>query len=1101
MKVYLFVISFALLWLGSTLDLKAQFDRERFGKNRLQHKELDWYFYSSNNFEVYYYDGGRENARMAIDYLENQFERITQMVGYVAYTKPKVYIYNSREDWLQSNLDLNENNYTVSGQTYFSKLLAEVPYTGKWATFKEELVYRTSKIIIEEMLYGSTIADAFQSNLINSFPDWFIDGAALYLAKGWDREMDDFVRHYLKENEQPRLYKLNSEQAELVGQSIWNFIVERYGKRYVSSILNLSRINRNEETSIANTLGKSFKEFIQQWRDYYVGLNENVLNTFESPDTEKIIASTSKGKPGAINDIKFSPDAKHLAYVENNNGKYKVKVRNLSTDREVTIYKGGHSSDDQEANFTSPVIAWRDTLNLTIATFKRGVTTLRMRSIDGSSQDKIFLRNITQVTSLDFAPNGTNMVLSAISNGRSDIYTLNIRGRGKKLTNDVFDNITPTFINDSTIVFASNKADLPDSVLTRTPDVRKLPEYFNLFRMDLGDSIVTSRLTNMNSVNYMPRVMNRNFVLHLSDQSGITNVMRLGLGSSVSSQVSAFDKSLESFDYAPSVNRWAYSYHDGIRSKLILEPYPNLDKFTPSIPRVQLEQAKKLNERISTRRIDNNAGEAPDEEKDQEKEASNTLPEEPVVQLDTLQPAAPQTGSINLDRLRFEREGGIDIENYQFDSVPEPVEEESLDNTTGRSDILDAFRQQSMQRRVTGPREYIPQFIANSLNTSFVVDPLRGFGISLNAKMTDLLDNHSFTGGLMTTMDFRSGSDIFFEYQYLKHRIDFRGRYDRKALVITEGDLTHQRYVLNKTELGISYPINVHSRVTLAPFFAKTQYFNLNSDSLIRGNGGIDNSFDVNYLGGKAEFVMDKTTLLGLYMEQGFKGKIGIIHYQGIDKSERSFSNAYLDLRNYQKIHKSITFATRLFAGSYFGNNPQRYLVGGMDNWLFNEFYQPPSNRPESSPIRNNDGVENSDILFAQFVDLRGYDYDEIRGKNVITFTAELRIPLFAYLSRGNIASNFIRNFQLVGFYDAGSSWDRSAPWERVNDQNTEVINTEGSPFKITLNNFNNPWLQSFGGGLRTVLLNYYVKFDVARPVRNYNVEETRFYVTLGYNF
>src|SRR5690606_40490691 len=70
-------------------------------------------------------------------------------------------------------------------------------------------------------------------------------------------------------------------------------------------------------------------------------------------------------------------------------------------------------------------------------------------------------------------------------------------------------------------------------------------------------------------------------------------------------------------------------------------------------------------------------------------------------------------------------------------------------------------------------------------------------------------------------------------------------------------------------------------------------------------------------------------------------------------------------------------------------------------------------------------------------LDLRGYDYDEIRGTNVITFTAELRIPIFSYLSRGNIASNFIKNFQLVGFYDAGSSWNDAAPWERVNDQNT----------------------------------------------------------------
>ncbi len=382
-----------------------------------------------------------------------------------------------------------------------------------------------------------------------------------------------------------------------------------------------------------------------------------------------------------------------------------------------------------------------------------------------------------------------------------------------------------------------------------------------------------------------------------------------------------------------------------------------------------------------------------------------------------------------------------------------------------------------------------------------MVDPLRGFGLGFTGKMTDLLDNHSFQGGVMTTLDFRSGGDIFFEYEYLKSRVDFKGRFDRKTIRLDESDITFQKYVLTKIEAGFSYPLNANARVSLSPFIARTQYFNLNSDSLISGQVPDQNQFTVNYVGGKAEFVFDRTQPLGLYSQTGFKGKIGYTQYQSINHKDRSFSNFYVDLREYFTIHKNIVLAGRLYAGSFMGNNPQTYMLGGMDNWLFNQSYRPPSNRPESSPIRNPTGVENSNILFADFVDLRGYDYDEIRGRNMITFTTELRIPVFSYLTRGNITSNFIRNFQLVGFYDIGSAWNDSAPWERINDQNTEVINTEGSPFVITLNNFNNPWLQSYGAGLRTVLLNYYVKFDVARPIRNYESEDLKFYVTLGFNF
>ncbi|MEP1087220.1 MAG: biopolymer transporter Tol [Algoriphagus sp.] len=1097
MRYHLFrILVFAGLWLNSFFAV-AQFDQERFGKNRIQHKQFEWYYYSSNNFEVYYYDRGGANAKMAIDYLESEFNRITQMIGYVAYTKPKIYIYNSPEELLQSNVNLNKEEYNEQGQTNFNRLLAEIAYKGEVDQFKEDIIYGTVKVIIEEMLYGSSVSDAFQSNLTNSFPEWYVDGIALYLAKGWSREMDDYIRHYFEEDETPKILKLKEKEAALVGQSVWNYIAERYGRRYVSSVLNLSRINRNEENSIANTVGLSFKTFTEDWKKYYLDINKQVSSTFREPNREAAVAETSPKFIGAINDIKFSPDGLNLAYVINNGGKYKVQVRELSSGREQTIFAGGTSLQDQEANFTSPIIAWRDSANIAIASFKRGFTTLRLRSLDGSNQDKIFLRNITQILSLDFNSTGKNMVLSAISNGKSDIYTLNARGAGRRLTNDSFDELTPVFLNDSTIIYSSNATSLPDSVMGKNLELTSLPDYYNLYMVEVTDTVVTRQLTNSNSKNIRPKKVNNNTIVYLSDLSGINNLMRMNIGNQVSNQISAYNKSIEAFDVNSRMNKIAYSVRDGRESFLIVEGFSNSDQFTPSTPRVQLQQAKSLNERMAARRLL--------EEKAAKEVISQTtiasVPQEtPLVNLDTI--AKNTTSSIDLKRLSFESKNGINTDNYTFDTIPANLNAPAVvSSAESKSNLLETFRKQSLQKRVTGPREMEPQFFINTINTRFVVDPLRGFGLGFTGKMTDLLDNHSFHGGVMTTLDFRSGGDIFFEYEYLKSRVDFKGRFDRKTVRVDESDITFQKYVLTKIEAGFSYPFNAHSKISVSPFLAKTQYFNLNPDSLIFGQVEDQNEFTVNYVGGNAEFVYDRTQPFGLYSQTGFKAKIGYTQYQSFNHKERSFSNFYLDLREYFPIHKNIVLAARLYAGSFMGNNPQTYMLGGMDNWLFNEFYRPPSNRPEASPIRNPTGVENSNILFADFVDLRGYDYDEIRGRNMVTFTTELRIPIFSYLTRGNITSNFIRNFQLIGFYDIGSAWNDSAPWERINDQNTEVINTEGSPFVITLNNFNNPWLQSYGAGLRTVLLNYYVKFDVARPIRNYEAEDLKFYVTLGFNF
>jgi Tol biopolymer transport system component len=1092
MRYYFVQLAVFIGLLCHSFFAQAQSDQERFGKNRIQHQQFQWYVYSSNNFEVFYYDRGGANAKLAIEFIEAEFDRLTQMIGYVAYTKPKIYIYNSPEELLQSNLNLNKEEYTVDGQTNFSRLIAEVSYKGQVDLFKEDLLYATSKVIIEEMLYGSSGLDAFQSNLVNSFPDWYVDGIALYLSKGWSREMDDYIRHYFQDENEEKILKLKKYEAGLVGQSIWNFLSEKYGRRYISSILNLSRINRNEENSIANTLGINYKSFEEEWKKYYLGVNQQVFNSFKEVDQKAAISSTSSRVVGNISDVKFSPDGLNLAYVLNNSGKFKVLVKDLASGSERIIFKGGTLYEDQEANFLTPVIAWKDSASLAIASFSKGNTTLRLKSLDGSLQDKIYLTNMTQVLSLDFNSTGKNMVLSAISNGKTDIFTLNSRGQGKRLTNDTFDDLTPIFLNDSTIIYSSNSVTVADSLKGKTMSLKNFPNFYNLVLAEVTDTVTIRQLTNSNSKNIFPRKINSNNLVFLSDLSGISNLMRLNVGNVVSNQISAFNRSIEVFDVTGRMGKIAYAVRDGRSSFLIVENFSNTDQFTPSTPRIQLAQAKGLNERLAARRL------IEQKQAQESKPVRETITQEkPILPSDTT--ARNSNSSINLDRLRFQSQKGLNTDNYIFDTIP--IRDQALNIQDSKTNLLETFRKESLKKRITGPQRMEPQFFINHVNTGFIIDPLRGFGINLTGKVTDLLDNYSFSGGLTTAMDFNSGGDLFFEYEHLKSRIDFRGRYDRRSFNISEGDLTFQKYVLTKVEAGFSYPLNVNSRVTVAPFYAKTQYFNQNPDSLILGKIPDLNRFDVTYTGAKAEIVFDKTHQLGLFSQAGFKGKAGFTHYQGMNHGDRSFSNFYVDLRNYMRIHKNIVFASKLYVGSFMGKNPQSYLVGGMDNWLFNKFHQPPTNRPEISPVRNPSGVENSNILFAEFMDLRGFDYDEIRGRNVITLSNELRIPLFAYLTRGNITSNFIRNFQLVGFYDIGSAWNDAAPWERVNDQNTEVINTEGSPFVITLNNFNNPWLQSYGAGLRTVLMNYYVKFDVARPIRNYETEDLKFYVTLGFNF
>ena len=138
------------------------------------------------------------------------------------------------------------------------------------------------------------------------------------------------------------------------------------------------------------------------------------------------------------------------------------------------------------------------------------------------------------------------------------------------------------FLNDSTIIYSSNFTEKSDSIAEQRTNLKDFPDSYNLFLLEVRDTIRISRLTNALSKNVRPRKVNSNSVVFLSDLSGINNLMRLNVGNQVASQISGYDKSLESFDVNSRMNKIAFSVRDGKESFLILQNYSGADRFTPS---------------------------------------------------------------------------------------------------------------------------------------------------------------------------------------------------------------------------------------------------------------------------------------------------------------------------------------------------------------------------------------------------------------------------------------------------------------------------------------------------------------------------------------
>jgi hypothetical protein len=183
----------------------------------------------------------------------------------------------------------------VGGETEFIKPYVEVAHLGTAQEFKDELLFQISDLMINEMMFGGNLKDMFQSSILMNLPDWFVDGASLYVARGWSMEMDDYIRQLMAARKAKRATKLTGKEAGLVGQSMWNFIAEKYGKSSVANILNYTRVTRNEEKSILITLGITLKQLIAEWRKFYTDMEVSVNKSYLNPmDSNSLRTNTIK---------------------------------------------------------------------------------------------------------------------------------------------------------------------------------------------------------------------------------------------------------------------------------------------------------------------------------------------------------------------------------------------------------------------------------------------------------------------------------------------------------------------------------------------------------------------------------------------------------------------------------------------------------------------------------------------------------------------------------------------------------------------------------------------------------------------------------------
>jgi outer membrane protein assembly factor BamA len=209
----------------------------------------------------------------------------------------------------------------------------------------------------------------------------------------------------------------------------------------------------------------------------------------------------------------------------------------------------------------------------------------------------------------------------------------------------------------------------------------------------------------------------------------------------------------------------------------------------------------------------------------------------------------------------------------------------------------------------------------------------------------------------------------------------------------------------------------------------------------------------------------------------GTRYRLDILGNPGIGNTRLSFASFLGDYRTYFKINSDYTFAVRLSGGYSVGGNPQRFFLGGVDNWINRKF------ATQEVPIESI-----SDFAFlTAAVPLRGYDYAQRIGTKYTLLNLEFRFPLIRYFITGALPL-FFSNIQGVMFFDAGATWNNTGDLKLFGrDSNGSIVT--------------NDLLMGTGVGARIIIFSFLLRYDVGWGYNVKGFTSPTHYLSIGIDF
>lgn len=1079
-----------IIWLFSG-SVSAQFyngSQVTFGKNRVQYTDFLWTYFRFNNFDVYYYLNGKELAQHVADYAGKYTPEIEKKLETTLDKKTQFIVYNTYSDLKQSNIGLmNQTQYNTGGITHIIGTKVFLYFDGDLNHFDRQIRGGITRLLLENIIYGGSIGSQVKNSTLINLPSWYIDGLVSYYSRNWDTELDNKVKDGILSEKYKRFNHLIDDDAVLAGHSLWRYVAEKYGEENIANIAYMTRVNRSVESGFLYVLGISFKKVIEEWYNWYKQVYDSASVSYSpyNPDAPFRIK-----RERVYDNVRISPDGEKIIYTVNEKGLYKVFMYELNSGKQKRIFRKGFRTDEK-VDYSYPLLAWNPSGNaIAMILEHKGLIYLYFYDTETRKWLNQNLFNFQKVLDFSYSPDGRSFVMSAVQRGQSDIYFYNIAANTTEpITQDVYNDLNPRFLAKSNrIIFSSNRPD--DTIRFARENLKSYDGMGNndLFLYERGSgNLILNRLTKTRLSNEIqPMSYSPGYFTYLSDANGIYNRYAAKFDSTVAYVDTTvhyryYTLSFPITNYSRNILSQDVSFSGRKTSELIFEGN-KYHIYTGDIPTGKIIPVQKLE---SSKYM---LGLAEKAEKEKQEESLRKLKPQikekrkrfVAVYENDIPPAKNDTAKIDINNYQISGELATGKNTLKRTSVLQP-------ENSGGIIKLPKQRNYNVEYSVN---QLVSQLDFSYLNLSY--QPYLGYAgpVYQNSPTnglfvlggTDLLEDYRIIGGVRLNSSLVH-NEYLLGYSDLKHRLDREIYFHRTGFDVSYTDAI-VRHRIHELHYVLRYPFTeilaLKGTASLQydkPYVLATDYqtANLSSDG---------NTWAI----AKGELIYDNTREIGINLMQGLRYKAFGEYYQLAKKQSVNMIVVGFDIRNYTKIHRSFIWANRLAGSTSFGKNKLLYYMGGVDNWLMPEF-------------NNEYQIDYSQNYAFQTLatSMRGFKQNARSGNTFALFSSELRFPVFKYFLNKPLRSEFLNNFQIIGFTDIGSAWQGLNPLTDENTYYTRTINNP--PLQISVKVQKDPLIAGYGFGLRSTLFGYFLRADWAWGIEDQVIQPRIFYISLSLDF